>query len=456
MIQGYQRLKDTNINWLGKIPENWQLKPLKYIATYNDDSLSEDTRPDKIINYVDISSVNLSYGIEKIESYEFDQAPSRARRIVKDGDTILSTVRTYLKAISLIKEPIESLIVSTGFIVIRPSRTVIAAFLNYFIQGEGFIGEIVSKSVGVSYPAIGPSGVMKIEIAIPALKEQKEISLFLDKKTSEIDALIAKKEKLIKLLEEKRTALITQAVTKGLDPNVPMKDSGVEWMGDIPEHWQIIPFKHVIYFQEGPGIMAVDFVDQGVPLLRIRNLTSNKVQLEGCNYLNPEKVEKVWKQFKLDIGDLLISTSATTGLVSSVGYEAVGSIPYTGIIRLKPKNKSISNEYIKLIVSSSLFFTQIDLLKTGSTIQHFGPLHLNQMFICLPPSNEQGEIVIFLNSRTKKIDEIKSKILEAIERLKEYRSALITNAVTGKIKVSNINVDLPEPEKLKHSSGGHL
>ncbi|CZH22487.1 Type I restriction enzyme EcoKI specificity protein [Legionella pneumophila] len=206
-------MKDSGINWLGKIPENWKVKRLKYVITYNDESLPETTRPDRIINYVDISSVSLVHGIENVDRYEFDQAPSRARRIVRDGDTILSTVRTYLKAIALIKGDIENLIVSTGFMVIRPTPKIDSIFLNYFMQSEAFIGEIVARSVGVSYPAINPSEVAKIESVIPPLNEQRHIAMFLDKKTSEIDKIKVKIETLIALLREYRSALITNVVT---------------------------------------------------------------------------------------------------------------------------------------------------------------------------------------------------------------------------------------------------
>ncbi|KTD34684.1 putative type I restriction-modification system (methylase S subunit) [Legionella moravica] len=450
----YEKYNNSGVDWLGEVPNTWELKKLKYIIeiiqtgttpSTNDQSFFDgniDWFNPKDLNHEVLINSEKRITQKAIEKGIMKLFPGNSTLIVGIGATTGKTA--FLKHAGTFNQQI------TGF----KSKNHSNKFLFYLLKSMSNVFLKIANYT--TLPILNNEFFKSLLLSIPPLKEQNAIVTFLDKKTSEIDALIEKKIKLIQLLEEKRSALISQVVTKGLEHNVPMKDSGVEWMGDIPKHWQIIPFKHVIYFQEGPGIMAVDFVDQGVPLLRIRNLTSNKVQLEGCNYLHPEKVEQVWKQFKLDIGDLLISTSATTGLVSSVGYEAVGSIPYTGIIRLKPKNKSISNEYIKLIVSSSLFFTQIDLLKTGSTIQHFGPLHLNQMFICLPPSDEQGEIVIFLNSQTEKIDEIKSKILEAIGRLKEYRSALITNVVTGKIKVSNINVDLPEPEKFKCSSGGYL
>lgn len=209
--------KDSGIDWLGPIPTHWEMKRLKDIVTYNDESLPETTDPAMSIKYVDISSVNLIDGITNVEEFEFEKAPSRARRIVRHGDTIVSTVRTYLKAIAAIRNPEDDLIVSTGFAVVRPRNKVDPEYLGYFLQSQGFIGEVVSKSVGVSYPAINASDLVGIESLLPPLLEQKAIADFLDVKMAEIDALIAKKEELLKLLAEQRAALITNAVTGKID-----------------------------------------------------------------------------------------------------------------------------------------------------------------------------------------------------------------------------------------------
>lgn len=208
------------------------------------------------------------------------------------------------------------------------------------------------------------------------------------------------------------------------------KDSGIEWLGKIPEHWELARFSHFIDFQEGPGIMAVDFKEQGVPLLRIHNLKQGFVDLEGCNFLDEEKVEKTWKHFKLKCNDLLISCSASTGLVSVVDERSENSIPYTGIIRLSPANSSIAREFIKTIVESELFFTQIELLKTGTTIQHYGPIHLRQIKITLPTLDEQRAIAAFLDYKTQQIDQLIAKKEALLEKLDEKRTALISHAVT--------------------------
>lgn len=220
----YPVCKDSGADWLGEVPTQWEVKPIKFFATYNDEALPDSTDPDQILNYVDISSVSLVEGIQKIEQVEFEKAPSRARRIVRDGDTIVSTVRTYLKAIAPIRRPIDNMIVSTGFAVIRPDKTMNPDYLGYYIQSEGFVGEVVSKSNGVSYPAINPGDLVGILGLRPPIEEQSAIVRFLDEKTAEIDKLSAKLglEKSPKgsnettlglLLQEYRSALISNAVT---------------------------------------------------------------------------------------------------------------------------------------------------------------------------------------------------------------------------------------------------
>ena len=232
--------------------KGWIEKRLKFVATYNDESLPETTDPDYAIEYVDISSVNLIEGIVCTEDLVFEKAPSRARRLVQHGDTIVSTVRTYLKAIAPIYSPPSNLVVSTGFAVIRPANEIDSRYMAYVLQSKPFVDTVVANSTGVSYPAISPSRLVCIRIRLPrVLAEQHQIADFLDWKTGQIDRLIAKKRALVSALSEKRMAVITQAVTRGLDPTVPMKDSGINWLGKVPKHWPVVRVKFVADMDSG-------------------------------------------------------------------------------------------------------------------------------------------------------------------------------------------------------------
>ena len=210
-------MKDSCIEWLGEIPKHWKVKRLKNIASCNDESLGENTAPDFEIEYVDISSVDLVSGIRHYENMTFEKAPSRARRKVQDGDTIISTVRTYLKSIAAIKQPPINLIVSTGFAVIRPKININSNYIGYLLQSEGFVGKVVSNSVGVSYPAINSSVLISLPVVEPPINEQQKIAQFLDYKTAQIDKQKAKIKQAIELLKEYRTSLITNAVTGKID-----------------------------------------------------------------------------------------------------------------------------------------------------------------------------------------------------------------------------------------------
>lgn len=210
------KLKPSGIDWMGDVPEHWEVKRLKYSTSINDETLPESLPSDYELLYVDIGSVDPVQGIHKKEPMLFEDAPSRARRIVREGDSIISTVRTYLKAISPIRNAEKNLIVSTGFAVVRP-RKINANYLSYVLRTPYFIETVVSYSVGVSYPAINSSQLGIIEIPIPDSSAQQAIADYLDAETDKIDRLIDKVGNAIHSLQEYRSAIISEAVTGKID-----------------------------------------------------------------------------------------------------------------------------------------------------------------------------------------------------------------------------------------------
>ena len=213
---------------------------LKFAATINDEALPENVDPDFEIAYIDIGNVDSSGTIHEIVDYRFEAAPSRARRIVRDGDVIISTVRTYLQAIAPIIDPPENLIVSTGFAVVRPRPDQLhPGFCRYAVREPRFLAEVEMRSTGVSYPAINASEIGDIAIALPELPTQRKTSAFLDSELAQIDALIEAKQRLLDLQAEKRRTLVAEAVMRGLDRSSPLRPSGIDWLGDIPAHWEI-------------------------------------------------------------------------------------------------------------------------------------------------------------------------------------------------------------------------
>ena len=175
---------------------------LKYAATINDEALSESTDSDFELAYIDIGNVDSQGRVHDIVNYRFEAAPSRARRIVRDGDVIISTVRTYLQAIAPVENPPENLIVSTGFAVVRPSNVLDHRFCKYALRANRFLWEVESRSTGVSYPAINASDLGDIKLSLPELGAQHFIANYLDRETARIDGLIVEKERMLALLEE--------------------------------------------------------------------------------------------------------------------------------------------------------------------------------------------------------------------------------------------------------------
>ena len=235
-----------------------------------------------------------------------------------------------------------------------------------------------------------------------------------------ISRYIRAKERLIELLEEQKQAIINQAVTGQIDvrtglPYLAYKNSGADWIGNVPEHWEVVPFKYRVDFREGPGIMAADFRESGVPLLRISCLRGDLATLQGCNYLDPNMVEARWSHFAVREGDYLLSASASTGGISLATAEVAGAIPYTGIIRLWPNSDRADMRYVRLFISSRLFQRQIDAAKSGVGIEHFGPKHLNRMLVVLPQVQEQRAIDCAYRQAVRPLDRAISRSQQQIK-----------------------------------------
>ncbi len=206
-------LVDSGVEWIGKVPKGWRVERLKSVANINRDVLSEDTPADHVINYLDIGDVESNGAVSVPTEYTFENAPSRARRLVHNGTVILATVRTYLKAISYIENPADNLIVSTGFATLDASKKILSKYLYYLASSELIIQNVVRYSTGVSYPAIAPTVLGGLPVIYPSIKIQKQIVAHLDESLGAIDLAIEKIQTSIRLLNEYRTSLISHVVT---------------------------------------------------------------------------------------------------------------------------------------------------------------------------------------------------------------------------------------------------
>ena len=437
--QKYAEYKDSGVEWLGEIPSHWEKILFKRVVLQVKDGTHGTHQRVEEGSYL-LSAKNVfNHGIEigltesRIPNKDYQEIVSNG--FPKKGDILVTCVGTIGRSCVYTFEKPIAFQRSVAFL--RLNSQCDSKYYKYFIESKQYQSQLESLIKSSAQGGVYMGDLINTVVANCDFLEQKQISNFLDHETAKIDQLIEKQQQLIELLKEKRQAVISHAVTKGLNPNVPMKDSGVAWLGEVPEHWEVTRFAYQIFYQEGPGILAVDFHETGIPLLRIQNVKSDFVSNDYKTYLLPSKVLSKWDHYRVEKGDLIISCSASTGLVSEVDESTVGAIPYTGLIRLKPRTRKIISQYIKLLVQSDLFFEQIEVLQTGSTIQHFGPFHLQQMYISLPPNEEQEVICLEVKNRVRDIENLILKAESAIQLMQERRIALISAAVTGKIDVRN-------------------
>ena len=429
-MKRYPAYKDSGIVWIGEIPEHWEVKPLKYTVKINQNSLPENTHEDYEIQYIDIGNVNQDGLVNHPKVMSFSISPSRARRVVKKGDTIVSTVRTYLKAIAYINSEDENLIASTGFAVLTPTNKLHSMYLYYLISTQKIIDTISSLSVGVSYPAINSSDLGSIPIWFPkAIEEQQTIANYLDRKTHLLDTLIENKQRQIDLLKEQRTAIINHAVTKGLTPNVKLKDSGIEWLGEIPEHWDVKKGKYLFSIVNGYPPEQINFAEDGQhTYFRVDDLNEDGHGL----YLTNGKAKFILGSTALYQKNLILFPKRGVAILTNkVKITAIQNLFDTNLMGLNVFRNKADIEFL----SYCLLTRRLNDIADTSTIPQINNKHIYPLFFPLPPLIEQKSISTFLNQYIHKTDSLILKIEKTIGHLKEYRTALISEVVTGKIDV---------------------
>ena len=411
----YPQYKDSKVEWLGRVPHGWDVMRLMRVASVNDDVLPESTSPTFEIEYVDIGSVSLDRGIERAEKLIFSDAPSRARRLVRDGDVLVSTVRTYLKAIAPVVNQPENLVVSTGFAVIRPMLKLCPGYAKYALQTTGFVDEVISRSTGVSYPAINASDLVRISIPVPSLDEQAAIVAFLDLETSKIDALISEQEKLIALLAEKRVATISQAVTRGLDRDSPTKESRAGWLGSVPSHWKVVPLRWYSRCNSGDGISSTD--------IELAADTEHKIPAIGGN-------GRMGFTFAGNVDQPLLAIGRVGALCGNVHLVQPPAWISDNALMLTPSH-AFCLEFLAYVLRSrnlnEIASKTAQPLITGTQVA--------DQRVPLPPMIEQEAIAEFINYETGKFDALQAQAENAVALFKERRSALISAAATGQIDV---------------------
>lgn len=410
---------------------------LKYVSEINRATLAEDTDPGLSFRYVDISAVTQGEVSVPDEPIEFGGAPSRARRLASPGDTLVSTVRTYLRAVAEVPDADDALVFSTGFAVVHPDGAVHPRFLTYQLQGEQFITAVEAISTGVSYPATTATEVGNLPVWLPSVPQQKAIADFLDRETAEIDAMIAKQEELVGLLGERRSAVIAHAVTKGLNPQAPMRDSGFEWLGEIPSHWTTMRLKFDLDFvTSGSRGWAEYYSDQGEPFIRISNLSRGSLDLRMDDVQLVEIPNNVeGSRTRLVPSDLLFSITAYLGSVALVPPEMEGAYVSQHVALARPSGNHVDPRYVGYFLLSEAGQRQLNEQAYGGTKMQLSLDDVRNLLVCVPPVEEQQRIADEVESDLSAMRRIIRVARESIVLMRERRAALISDAVTGRLDI---------------------
>ncbi|HZM00912.1 MAG TPA: restriction endonuclease subunit S [Planctomycetota bacterium] len=360
-------------------------------------------------------------------------AAAYARSTVRPGDIVVSIGPSFGKAM-IVPSELDGANLTQGTARLAPGRDVLARFLFWALRSESSRMAWDSFCSGATFRALTLEILETCEVALPASAEQRAIAAFLDRETSRIDALVAKKERLIELLQEQRTAHITRAVTKGLDPTVPMKDSGVEWLGEIPAHWEVsrikwaaqmvsghTPDKKIDSYWQGGDIPWVSLADTG----QLREVdyiaaTAAMTTSDGIAHSSAHVLPE---------GTVVFSRDATIGLCAVTRAGMAVSQHFIGWVcgsRLRP-------EYLLFVLRSMT--QELERLTMGATVRTIGMPDVKSLATPIPPLAEQEHIVREVLHHRARIDDLVAKIRDAIARLKELRTALVSAAVTGKIDV---------------------
>ena len=406
-----EQMKPSGIDWIGDIPESWKVRPLKYLAKCNQDVLLETTAPDYSFRYVDIGSVTYERGITGYQELRFEDSPSRARRKVSVGDTIISTVRTYLKAIAIISDS-ENVIVSTGFAVYTPDEAIYPQYLYYFCKSEGFVQEIDKNSYGIAYPAINTDLLSRICIAYPCYEEQQAIADFLDKECAQIDSITADLEKQIELLQQYKKSLITETVTKGLDKSVPMKDSGVEWIGEIPTHWDKKRMKYFLSVSSGEAITSDQLEDGEYPVY------GGGKQMGYFNKANVDKNQILIGRVGANCGCVTITHTPSWATDNALVVQTLCYLKYIYYILISADLNRLNEANAQPLITGA---------KVGNCVVPFTANY-----------TEQKQIAQYLDERCEKIEGLIRGKQKQLKTIIQHKKSLIYEYVTGKKRVKEV------------------
>jgi type I restriction enzyme S subunit len=388
---------------------------LKYVVDCNSRVLSEATPEDYEFTYVDIGNVTQGSVALDLSTVLFSEAPSRARRVAEPGDTVVSTVRTYLRAVATVPDSEQELVFSTGFAVLHPRDEVDPRFLSWYLQGDEFVSRVEATSTGVSYPAITATELINLDLQLPPLAEQKAIATYLDHETAQIDTLITEQQRLIDLQRERRQATV-DAAFEGVGRGTVQLRRAVEFLTSGSRGWGD-------YYSEA-----------GDRFVRIGNLPRTTLKLGGeiQHVTLPEEVTE-GARTRLQVGDLLFSITAYLGSVAVVdeGWADAYVSQHVALCRLN--STMFDPRFVGYCMLTTDGQDQLKEGAAGGTKVQLALDDIRELRVPVVDADSQRRTVAHLDEQTTKIDALIAETELFIELARERRSALVTAAVTGQI-----------------------
>lgn len=443
-MKQYPEYKDSGIEWIGQVPKHWELKRLCWLGRFSasgiDKKSIEGELPVKMVNYTNV------YGNIKAEINSNDHlmettaTPGKIKEhSLKKGDILFtpsSETEDEIGLSAVVMKELPNTVYSYHLIRFSPTVKLDIQFEKYFCNHFGVWSQFSKICKGTTRQILGRDDFREIIVTIPPVFEQKIISEHLDRKTEQIDNLITKKERMIELIKEERATIINQAVTKGLDPKVEMKDSGIEWLGKVPKHWEMKRLKYIVQGKLEYGANEIaEIEDTNMPrYIRITDFDEDgNLRKDTFKSLPEDKA----KEYLLREGDVLFARSgATVGKTFQFkGYE--GRACFAGyLIKARP-NKKVLSDFLNYFTRSNAYENWKNSIFNQATIQNIGADKYSVLPLPLPSITEQKEIAGFIITKCERIDRIISRGQQSLELLKEFRTSLISEVVTGKIDLRN-------------------
>ncbi|ECL1868353.1 restriction endonuclease subunit S [Campylobacter jejuni] len=422
-----KNFKESGIEWLGEIPEHWEVVKINKIVTFVNGYAFEnfDFNPIFEIPVIRIGDMQK----EKIlyDNYLKTKEKEKLKQFLISNNDILIALSGATTGKIAFCDTDNKAYINQRVAIVRSKLKLV----KYYFLTRGFSLLIELACNGSAQPNISTKEIGEFKIPLPPLKEQEQIANFLDEKCKKIANFIEKKEKLITLLKEQKQALINETITKGLDKNINFKDSGIEWLGEIPQHWRIVKLKYVAFTNIGLVYTPDDIIenpDEGYPVLRANNIQNGKIDYQDLIYIKSKQIGK--KQI-ISSGDLLMcvrnGSENLLGKTAKIqdGYFSFGA--FTAII------KSQFNDYFYWIFQTNMLRKSIASFSASNGIGQISQDDIKNFIISFPPLKEQEQIAQFLDSEISKIDKIIEKTKKQIKLIKEYKTTLINQAVCGRI-----------------------